>query len=93
MLGSDRASSARGLFGSRATYGRAKSQDPRECDGEGKSHGKAKERRIVRLCAFEVVEEDDHRDVPEEEKPVHQYAEEKRARRHVGKFRREVEEP
>ena len=65
---------------------------PRECDGEGKGDDKAHERRVVRLRAVEVVEEDHHRDVAEEEESVHQRAEEKRARRDDGELRREREE-
>ena len=40
---------------------------PRECDGEGKCHNKADERRIVRLRTFEVIEEDNHRDIADKE--------------------------
>ena len=50
--------------------------DSREKRRAGERHANARERRRIRLAALVVVEEDDHRHVPEEERRLHHQPEE-----------------
>ena len=67
--------------------------EPREGDGERKSHDKPDQRRIVGLRAVEIIEKNDHRNVAQKEKSVHHRGEEKRARRHMGQIVGKIEKP